>query len=235
MSNYRKIYEQHHGPIPLDDDGRTYEIHHIDGDNTNNDPSNLIALSIKEHYDIHYSQGDYGACLAMTDRMNISVEEKSKLAKAAAAMQIAMGTHPWQNKEVQSKNGKRGAKKLLDEGRHPWVGGKLQSQTQIKLVESGEHHWLGDGSYQRSVQQAKIDNGTHHLLDGGIQRKYQLARSAAGTHVFTQSVKRQLANGTHPSHQQWTCEYCGAIGIGTGNYGRWHGDRCKHKTKAGES
>jgi len=26
---YRKIYEQHYGPIPVDSDGRTYEIHHI--------------------------------------------------------------------------------------------------------------------------------------------------------------------------------------------------------------
>lgn len=26
MSGYRKIYEQHHGPIPKDKDGRTYEF-----------------------------------------------------------------------------------------------------------------------------------------------------------------------------------------------------------------
>jgi hypothetical protein len=233
MANYRKIYEQHYGLIPKDEDGRTYEIHHIDGDHSNNDPSNLMAVSIQQHYDIHHSQGDFDACLVMSVRMAISPEEKSRLAKASAAKHLAAGTHPWQNKDVQSRNGKKGSQRLLDEGRHPWVGGQLQSETQTRLVKSGEHLWVGDGSYQRSVQQAKIDDGTHHLLDGGIQRNYQLARSVAGTHVFTQSVKRQLANGTHPSHQQWTCEHCGAIGIGTGNYGRWHGDRCKHKTKAG--
>ena len=35
---YRKIYEQHHGPIPIDESGRTYDIHHIDGNHFNNDP-----------------------------------------------------------------------------------------------------------------------------------------------------------------------------------------------------
>jgi hypothetical protein len=30
-NNYRKIYENHNGIIPKDSDGRTYEIHHIDG------------------------------------------------------------------------------------------------------------------------------------------------------------------------------------------------------------
>jgi len=28
-TNYRKIYEDHNGPIPVDEDGRTYEIHHL--------------------------------------------------------------------------------------------------------------------------------------------------------------------------------------------------------------
>ena len=29
--DYRKIYEAHYGPIPKDSDGKTYEIHHLDG------------------------------------------------------------------------------------------------------------------------------------------------------------------------------------------------------------
>ena len=56
--HYRKIYQNHVGPIPKDETGRTYEIHHIDGDRENNDPNNLLCVSIKEHYDIHETQGD---------------------------------------------------------------------------------------------------------------------------------------------------------------------------------
>jgi hypothetical protein len=228
MTSYRKIYEQHYVPIPKDEEGRTYEVHHINGDRSNNDPTNLVALSIKEHYEVHYDQGDWDACLAMSERMSITPEEKSRLAKAGAAKQLAAGTHPWQNKEVQSKNGKKGSQKLLDESRHPWVGGKLQSETQTKLVESGDHPWLGDGSYQRSVQQAKIDDGTHHLLGGEIQRKYQLSRVADGTHVFIEAVKRQLESGTHVSQKEWQCEDCGETGVGIGNYKRYHGVNCKY-------
>jgi hypothetical protein len=89
---YRKIYEQHYGPIPKDDEGRTFEIHHKDGDTENNDPANLVALSIKDHYDLHYSQGDWSACLAMSHRMKISPEEKSELARENSLRQFKNGT-----------------------------------------------------------------------------------------------------------------------------------------------
>ena len=62
-TNYRKIYENHYGPIPKEENGRSYEIHHLDGNHHNNDPKNLKAVRIQEHYDIHYSQGDWSACL----------------------------------------------------------------------------------------------------------------------------------------------------------------------------
>ena len=55
-NNYRKIYESHFGPIPKDDQERSYEIHHIDGNRKNNDPSNLQCLTIQEHYNIHFNQ-----------------------------------------------------------------------------------------------------------------------------------------------------------------------------------
>ena len=41
---YRTIYENHFGPIPKDSDGRSYEIHHIDGNNKNDDLKNLRLL-----------------------------------------------------------------------------------------------------------------------------------------------------------------------------------------------
>lgn len=72
--NYRKIYEENNGPIP-----KGYEIHHIDGNRKNNDIENLICVSIEEHYNIHKSQGDWGACRKILKRMNMSEEEKSKL------------------------------------------------------------------------------------------------------------------------------------------------------------
>lgn len=79
-SIYHKIYKQNYGLIPKEENGRSYEIHHIDGNHSNNDPKNLIAVTIQEHYNIHYTQCDWAACLMMSKRMNITPEEKSRLA-----------------------------------------------------------------------------------------------------------------------------------------------------------
>lgn len=76
---HRKIWEESNGPIPLDSDGRSYEIHHVDGNPENNDISNLICVTIQEHYDIHFKQGDYGACHLIAKRMSKTPAELSKI------------------------------------------------------------------------------------------------------------------------------------------------------------
>ena len=101
--NYLKIYELHYGPIPYDSEGRKYEIHHIDGNHSNNDPTNLKAVSLQEHYDIHYSQGDYGACALMAFRMNLTSDELSIIRSKAALKRVENGTHPWKDKERMKK------------------------------------------------------------------------------------------------------------------------------------
>jgi hypothetical protein len=93
--NYRKIYEQHHGPIPPG-----LEIHHIDGDYTNNNPANLIAVTIQEHYNIHYAQEDWDACSAIAIRMNIDRTEISR-------KRVENGTHNFLGGKIQSESHRR--------------------------------------------------------------------------------------------------------------------------------
>ena len=100
MSNYRKIYEQHYGPIPKDNDGRTYEVHHIDGNHKNDSPENLIAVSIQEHYNIHYKQGDWAACHRIAVKMKLSHQEISELATKNNLKRVADGTHPFSLNEI---------------------------------------------------------------------------------------------------------------------------------------
>jgi hypothetical protein len=76
MSNYyRKIWEDANGLIPKDDQGRSYEIHHIDGNRKNNDLSNLMCVSIDEHIRIHAEQGELGAVQLITKRLNLTYDE----------------------------------------------------------------------------------------------------------------------------------------------------------------
>lgn len=132
---YRKIYEEHFGPIPQDENGIPYDIHHCDGNRENNHPSNLMALSIKDHYALHYEQGDYGACAALSSRMKLTREEKSQLVK------------------LQNK-------KAILEGTHNFLGGKMQKETQMKRVAEGKHPW-STGESQKITTNRRLREGTH--------------------------------------------------------------------------
>jgi uncharacterized protein YerC len=53
MVRYREKWEKAYGPIPKDNLGRSYDIHHIDGNRRNNSLENLQCVSLQEHYEIH--------------------------------------------------------------------------------------------------------------------------------------------------------------------------------------
>lgn len=98
MYNYRKIWEENFGEIPKDEEGRTFEIHHKDGNRENNSLENLMCLSIKEHYNIHYQNGDYGACVMIAKRMSLPVNYISEIQKGVKRPGIGgvkKGTTPW--------------------------------------------------------------------------------------------------------------------------------------------
>lgn len=152
---YRKIYEQHYGPIPTDVDGRTYDIHHIDGNTENNDPSNLIAVSVQEHYNVHYEQEDYGACWLIARNMKMSPEEISELASKRNQSRVDNGTHNFL--------GGKYIKQLIEAGTHPFLGGELQRTNNAERVLNGTHNFLGDGEYQRSIQRNRFAAGTHNF------------------------------------------------------------------------
>lgn len=138
-TNYRLIYEQNHGPIPVDSEGKTYDIHHIDGDRNNNDPSNLIALSIKAHYDLHKKQGDWGACVALSVRMKMTVEEISDMVSKQQKERVENGTHHFLDGEWQRKS----QMKRMSNGNHPFLDSQWQSEMskkiQHKRVSEGRH------------------------------------------------------------------------------------------------
>lgn len=49
LSNYRRLYERHYGVVI----GENNQIHHIDANRLNNDPSNLLEVTPEEHVWIH--------------------------------------------------------------------------------------------------------------------------------------------------------------------------------------
>lgn len=86
--NYRRLYEKHHGPIP-----GGYHIHHKDGDHSNNNIDNLQCVTAQEHFEIHYSQGDYGACWAMLRTGHVTLTEQQRSQISSAQMHYQWDNH----------------------------------------------------------------------------------------------------------------------------------------------
>ena len=101
--HYRKIWEKHNGPIPRDDKGRSYEIHHLNGDRNDNRLSNLTCISAEEHYKIHLEQGDYGAAFRIAQRLEVDPDVKSKLMTESNKQRVLKGDHPFLDPEVKQK------------------------------------------------------------------------------------------------------------------------------------
>lgn len=218
--NYRKIYEEHYGPIPLDERGRRYDIHHIDGDHSNNDPTNLKAVTLDEHYGLHYQIGDWGACQAIMMRIDRTSSELSDLAKKSNQERVKNGTHHFLGSELNNSR--------VAAGIHPFLGGEMAGATSRRRVKENTHNFIG-GEIQRRSQLEMVAAGTHQFLDGSISKKTSQERVKNGTHHFLGGNVNQtrLANGTHQSQIKWKCEHCSKEGKGTTNYKRYHNDNCK--------
>lgn len=203
--NYRKIWQEANGSIPIDEQGRSYEIHHIDGNRNNNELSNLVCISIKEHYEIHKRQGDEAACHAIGVRMQNSVytgwkhsqkaKEKMRMAKLGTTRQ----SHTEETKEKISK-----AKK----------GKKLSEESRRKLIESK----LANGSLNHSEDtKQKMSEAKKGRVYWNNGRKASLE---------TRQKMSQMRKGVPKGPQaKIKCPHCDAIGGHA--LKRWHFDHCK--------
>lgn len=116
--NYRTLWEKHYGEIPKDSDGRSYEIHHKNGNHKDNRIENLECVTIKEHYDIHYNNGDYGACVMIAKRMNLSIDFISQIQKGVKRPGVGgvkKGNIPWNKNKKGYELHSVETKKILSE------------------------------------------------------------------------------------------------------------------------
>lgn len=204
MTAYRDIWKDSFGKIPKDQDGISYEIHHIDGDRQNNNLSNLKCVSIEEHFQIHLAQGDLSAAMRILTKIQ---KLKSNLdlgitPTSLAQYMMSNGLGVWSeeskqkaletkrrtkkgfchNPELQSKAGKIGGK----------IGGS-KSQTTLKELEMN--------FYSKEFQSDMGKRG------GAIAGKMQKGRE-----------KPKVA-----------CPHCGKTGGGQALMNRWHFDNCRLK------
>jgi hypothetical protein len=218
--DYKKIWKKHHGLIPKDETGRSFDIHHIDGDKTNNNIENLYACSIQEHYDIHYSQGDWGACFLIAKRMKLSPELISELNSRAARKRVEQGTMWFQSEEGKKKLSENATKinfEKSSKGIHQWQG---ENNPGKRKVKDGTHHFLGP-----SLNLKRIKNGTHNwATPEGIEQNRQRAieRIKNGNHPFS----GENNPGKRQKLEIFECEICQKKIQSKGNYTQ-HLRKCK--------
>lgn len=158
-TNYRKIWVDSFGPIPKDGEGRSYEIHHIDKNRSNNNIDNLTCISIQEHYNIHFAQGDFGACHLIARKMKMSPEILRELNSSAQKKRVLDGTHHLLSRDIQKKSNKD----RIENGTHNWLNGEPTSKRERLKVQNGTHIFLG-GRIQAETHRVRLENKTSHLL-----------------------------------------------------------------------
>ena len=138
---YRKIWEAEYGEIPKDEEGRSFEIHHIDGDRNNNSIENLKCISIKEHYEIHLKQGDFASAAFI----------KQKMGRPLSGWKHSEET----KRKISSMGGGMKGKKHSEETK------QKMSEARMGIVFSDEH--------KTKLSEAKLKNPTNYWL--GKSRK----------------------------------------------------------------
>ena len=230
---YRLIYEKYYGPIPKEPNGRTYEIHHIDGNHSNNDPLNLRAVTIQEHYDIHYSQGDFAAChLMMIQRMNKTPEEIKDMNRRAQLKLMEEGrhhfvgesnpsvvasrnkTHSWMGDTnpsviaVRNKThrwlGPEHNKKMINDGIHPFLGGEMQRRTQRELVENGTHHLLNQDNHRYGKEHGKYDHTIYTFIHMDGRVETCTQHDLRIKYDLSRTHLSGMIHGRRKSHKGWT-------------------------------
>ena len=130
---HRKIWHDHYGDIPVDDNGITYEIHHINGDHNDNRIDNLICVSISEHYDIHKKQGDWAACSAILQRI------KKRISNHGLDESFLKGeNHPMYGKNHSEETLKKISENHADVSgeNNPMYGKNHSEETRKKISEA---------------------------------------------------------------------------------------------------
>lgn len=208
---HRRAFKKAHGRPPKPG----FHVHHLDGDWSNNSVENLVELSPEQHFDAHYKQGDWAACLLLA---RVSKIDAAMLAK----IQRQHGLNCARNKcgiHADSYDHTPVLKKMWDEnppGRKPVTDGKtiLKFKTELEIDQFLEHN--------KTWRKGLPDNAK-----SGLKLSTRRIDSAEAKEI----AATRLKNGTHNFIQESTCPYCNKKGKGP-MMKRWHFDNCKTKHNA---
>lgn len=202
---YRKLWIKHYGPIPVDEFGVSYEIHHIDGNRDNNELTNLQCVSIAEHFKIHFEQGDYQAALLISEKIK-DIEHLRQIGHTPKTLAAYMVEHEL---GLWSPDAKEKAKQTKRERRSGACFNKAIQSSAGKI---------GGPRGAKVTIEIHRKNGTG-FFSSENQSKFSKIAWATNPPVLLGIPKAKV-----------TCPHCGKVGGGQALMNRWHFDNCKKLT-----
>lgn len=140
--DYRKIWEKENGPIPKDENGRTYDIHHIDGNRKNNSIENLMCVSIQEHYEIHLNNFKETGCYKEAASVKLLASRIKKNLNEISGYTVSLETR---KKISKTLTGVKHTKERVNRMKKKLKGIKW-SESDIEARRRGQKQYYKDAS-----------------------------------------------------------------------------------------
>lgn len=145
----RKIWTQHHGEIPFDEFRLSNEIHHIDGDPSNDDIMNLVCLTVHEHYEIHFWQEDWHACTLIMTKLKMGADAIAEMRVLSALKNSGVNNPAYDHTLYTFVNKKSREKVVMTQNDFSKSYGF--SRSKICRLISGKKWQVGDWSLAQHV------------------------------------------------------------------------------------
>jgi hypothetical protein len=183
----RRIWRKHNGPIPKDERGISFDIHHRDGNWRNNSPDNLQALSVLDHYRVHFEQGDWAAAWYISKRLQLSLEDYQEIrAKISAALRGRVMSPAWREKISRALTGTKRCPIAAEKTRLSNVGRKHSPEFGKAITQ----RQLGT----KATAEARRNMSLAHLgRKASPETKAKMSASRMGQYRDPEATKKMVA------------------------------------------
>ena len=207
---HRRAWKRHYGRFPR----CGYHLHHVDGDSNNNSVSNLVELTPQQHFEVHYHQQDWYACIKLSSAAKVTPELLADIQRrhGRRCFEKKLGIHdPSFDKAANTKR----MWKENPPGRKPVTNGiatiKLRTEEDVRAFLETNTEWRKG-------------------LPPSSKIGLRLSKRRIDTEEAKELAATRLARGTHNFTQPLICPHCNTQGKGS-VMNRWHFNNCKKYTK----
>ena len=183
----RRVWRNHNGPIPVDENGVSFDIHHRDGDWRNNTIGNLVALSMLDHYRIHFAQGDWGAAWYIAQRMKLSSEDyeiiRTKISEALTGRKMSP---EWRARISKALTGRKACPIVVEKIRLANTGRKFPAEFGQAITK----RQLGTKASEQSRQRMSM---AQRGKKASLETRAKMSASQTGRYRDPESTRRMVA------------------------------------------